>query len=242
MLLRESRTAALEPPVTDTGVMRSRIDSHRDVEDFTVARRGILPFADGVREHRRLSFLLRSLDRASLLIHVRERGYGSEIRLDPIALQQAGGSTRVELNTIPRETAESIGRNSWRDGMSSLVAEQREPRAQGVTVSEESLTVDLADGRTIIVPLVWYPRFCTGKAEERNHFEIFGDGTYIHWPDLDEDLTVAASGRSSLGGESEVLRRLLKQRGQKRRKSKRYDSLVKYWRRDDEQLTPGGKS
>jgi hypothetical protein len=75
--------------------------------------------------------------------------------------------------------------------MSSLAAEQKEPRAQSVTVTEESLAVDLVDGRTIIVPLVWYPRLWHGKAEERNHFEIFGDGMYIHWPDLDEDLTVA---------------------------------------------------
>ena len=75
--------------------------------------------------------------------------------------------------------------------MSSSVAEQREPRARSVTVSEESLTVDLTDGRTIIVPLLWYPRLWHGKPEERNHFEIFGEGTYIHWPELDEDLTVA---------------------------------------------------
>ena len=47
------------------------------------------------------------------------------------------------------------------------------------------------DGRTIIVPLVWYPRLWHGTSEERNHFEVFGDGAYIHWPDLDEDLTVS---------------------------------------------------
>ena len=100
--------------------------------------------------------------------------------------------------------------------MTSLVAEQRDPRVQSVTVSEESLTVDLADGRTIIVPLVGYPRLWHGKVEERNHFEIFGDGTYIHWPDLDEDLTVAGLGRSSLGGESEVLKAMVETAGTKK--------------------------
>ena len=75
--------------------------------------------------------------------------------------------------------------------MSSLAAEQKEPRARSVAVTEESLTVDLVDGRTIIVPLVWYPRLWHGTPEERSIFEIFGDGAYIHWPDLDEDLTVA---------------------------------------------------
>ena len=74
--------------------------------------------------------------------------------------------------------------------MSSLAAE-REPRARSVGVNEESLTVDLIDGRTLIVPLVWFPRLWHGTAEERKKFEVFGDGTYIHWPDLDEDLTVA---------------------------------------------------
>ena len=51
-----------------------------------------------------------------------------------------------------------------------------------------------------------------GKPEERNHFEIFGDGTYIHWPDLDEDLTVAGllAGNSPLRGESEVLKAMVK--------------------------------
>jgi hypothetical protein len=75
--------------------------------------------------------------------------------------------------------------------MSSLAAEHRQPRARSVAVNEESLTVDLVDGRTIIVPLAWYPRLWHGTPEERSRFEIFGDGTYIHWPDLDEDLTVA---------------------------------------------------
>jgi hypothetical protein len=75
--------------------------------------------------------------------------------------------------------------------MNSLAIEMQEARAQSVTVSEDALTVDLVDGRTIIVPLIWYPRLWHGAPEERSRFETFGDGAYIHWPDLDEDLTVA---------------------------------------------------
>jgi len=71
-----------------------------------------------------------------------------------------------------------------------------------MTVSEEALTVDLVDGRTIIVPLMWYPRLWHGTAEERSHFEIVGDGSYIHWPDLDEDLTVAGLLAGRRSGES----------------------------------------
>jgi hypothetical protein len=58
-------------------------------------------------------------------------------------------------------------------------------------LSNDALTVDLTDGRTIIVPLLWYPRLWHGSARERKRLEVLGDGAYIHWPDLDEDLTVA---------------------------------------------------
>lgn len=83
--------------------------------------------------------------------------------------------------------------------MDSLVVEMQEARARAVTVTEDALTVDLIDGRTIIVPLVWYARLWHGTPEERTDFEIFGDGAYIHWPVLDEDLTVAGllAGRRS---------------------------------------------
>jgi len=86
--------------------------------------------------------------------------------------------------------------------MNSSAVETEEPRAKQVTVNDESLIVDLMDGRTLIVPLVWFPRLWHGSPAERRHFEIFGDGAFIHWPDLDEDLTVLGllSGRRS--GES----------------------------------------
>lgn len=97
--------------------------------------------------------------------------------------------------------------------MNSSALEIREPRAQSVTVTEESLSVDLVDGRTFIVPLVWYPRLWHGTPEERNHFEIFGDGAYIHWPVLDEDLTVAGLLAGQRSGESpQSLKRWLEAR------------------------------
>lgn len=86
--------------------------------------------------------------------------------------------------------------------MNSLAVNIQEARARHVTISEEALTVDLSDGRTIIVPLGWYPRLWHGATEERNHFEIFGDGAYIHWPELDEDLTVAGLLAGRRSGES----------------------------------------
>ena len=86
--------------------------------------------------------------------------------------------------------------------MSSLGVDIHQARAQSLSVSQEALTVDLVDGRTVIVPLVWYPRLWHGSKEERNNFEIFGDGAYIHWPDLDEDLTVAGLLEGKRSGES----------------------------------------
>lgn len=86
--------------------------------------------------------------------------------------------------------------------MNSSAAEVQDARAQGVTVSDDALTVDLVDGRTIIVPLVWYPRLWHGAPEERQHVELFGDGAYLHWPALDEDLTVAGLLAGRRSGES----------------------------------------
>jgi hypothetical protein len=96
----------------------------------------------------------------------------------------------------------SIMKNYLGGGMSSLAVELQEARAQSITVNEEALTVDLVDGRTIIVPLIWFSRLWHGTPKERNHFELFRDGAYIHWPDLDEDLTVAGLLAGLQSGES----------------------------------------
>ncbi len=86
--------------------------------------------------------------------------------------------------------------------MNSSVGELQEARALQLIVSDEALAVDLVDGRTIIVPLAWYPRLWHATPAERNRFEIFGDGAFIHWPDLDEDLTVAGLLAGRRSGES----------------------------------------
>jgi hypothetical protein len=60
---------------------------------------------------------------------------------------------------------------------------------QDVRVSEDALTVDLADGRTISVPLAWYPRLLHATPAQRADWAIVGAGYVIHWPDVDEDLS-----------------------------------------------------
>jgi len=62
--------------------------------------------------------------------------------------------------------------------------------ARSVAVTDDELTVWLADGRAITVPLVWFPRLLNADAEARSRWELLGDGEGIHWPDADEDLSV----------------------------------------------------
>jgi len=75
--------------------------------------------------------------------------------------------------------------------------------AQNVTVTEDTLTVELTDGRTISAPILWYPRLAYGTPEERNHWELNGDGIGIHWPDLDEDISVENLLKGQSSGESQ---------------------------------------
>jgi hypothetical protein len=65
-----------------------------------------------------------------------------------------------------------------------------DPRIQSVEVSEDALSVDLADGRRLVVPLTWFPRLLHATEKQRSNWELLGGGEGIHWPDLDEDLSV----------------------------------------------------
>ena len=71
--------------------------------------------------------------------------------------------------------------------MSSLMVEAK---ALDVQLTDDCLSVDLSDGRTISVPLAWYPRLMHGTDAERNNWRFIGDKEGIHWPDLDEDISV----------------------------------------------------
>jgi hypothetical protein len=63
-------------------------------------------------------------------------------------------------------------------------------RVRDVSVTDEAITFFLADGRVVSVPLAWSWRLSEAPPEQRNNFEILGDGQGIHWPDVDEDLSV----------------------------------------------------
>ena len=76
------------------------------------------------------------------------------------------------------------------NGTHSAVVTFTLPRVLGVTVTDDTLSVDLEDGRTIAVPIGWYPRLVHGTPAERAHVQIGGAGYGLHWPELDEDIGV----------------------------------------------------
>ncbi len=103
---------------------------------------------------------------------------------------------------------------------SLAVIEMQEARATRVQVSDDALIVELQDGRVLSVPLVWYPRLWYGSPEERANVVLLADGAYLHWPDLDEDLTVEGLLLGRKSGESpESLRQWLAMRKRRRSKS-----------------------
>lgn len=85
--------------------------------------------------------------------------------------------------------------------------------AQQVRVTNDLLTFELSDGRTISAPIVWYPRLAYATPEERNKWEFIGRGIGVHWPDLDEDISVENLLQGRPSGESQKsLQRWLDQR------------------------------
>ncbi|MBI4475575.1 MAG: DUF2442 domain-containing protein [Acidobacteria bacterium] len=74
--------------------------------------------------------------------------------------------------------------------------------AKNVRVTRESLMVELHDGRTVSVPVAWYPRLAHGSMKERQQWELIGPGIGIHWPALDEDISVDGLLRGLPSGES----------------------------------------
>ena len=87
--------------------------------------------------------------------------------------------------------------------MSTLTLEH-EPLAVDLTVTGETLTLVLADGRSLSVPLAWYPRLAHASEGERAHWQLLGGGYAVEWPDLDEHIGVAGVLAGRRSGESEA--------------------------------------
>ncbi len=88
--------------------------------------------------------------------------------------------------------------------MSILAIEIEKPLAGDVSVTNDSLHLDMNDGRSMDVPLAWFPRLLQGSPEERANFRLIGGGEGIHWIDLDEDISVEGLIAGHPSGESQA--------------------------------------
>lgn len=97
--------------------------------------------------------------------------------------------------------------------MTTLAIQIEAPSAIGALVTDDTLTVDLFDGRTISVPIGWYPRLLNSTSQEREKWRLIGNGQGIHWEDIDEDISVEGLLAGKVSGESQAsLRRWLERR------------------------------
>lgn len=70
------------------------------------------------------------------------------------------------------------------------LAVELHPQAQSIKCTDIELIVELVDGRTISAPLAWFPRLSNASQQQRDNWQLLGDGEGIHWPDVDEDLSI----------------------------------------------------
>ena len=100
--------------------------------------------------------------------------------------------------------------------MNTLAVEIRIPEALNVSLTDDTLSVDLSDGRSISVPIAWFPRLLHSSEQERNNWRFIGKGQGIHWEDIDEDISIEGllAGRPS-GESQESFKKWLAKRSQK---------------------------
>jgi len=83
------------------------------------------------------------------------------------------------------ESSKHAGGTSWRGGLNTAP----EARISEILVDDDAITAHLTDGRVISVPLAWSWRLSEATPQQRNHYELVGDGQGVHWPEIDEDIS-----------------------------------------------------
>ena len=134
--------------------------------------------------------------------HIERDDKVAKFWLEPIRLHTSGGFSRTEIGRIQELVRTHANELKKRDMRISTV-EAEMPVTENVTVTEDTLSVDLSDGRTISVPLAWFPRLMHGTRKERDNWRLIGKGYGIHWGDLDEDISVENLLLGQASGESQ---------------------------------------
>lgn len=88
--------------------------------------------------------------------------------------------------------------------MTTLAFNRETPNAIDVSVNKDTLSIDLADGRTIAAPIAWFPRLLHATPAERENWRVIGKGQGIHWEDIDEDISVESVLAGQPSGESQA--------------------------------------
>ncbi|MDR3632689.1 MAG: DUF2442 domain-containing protein [Isosphaeraceae bacterium] len=147
-------------------------------------------------------------------VHVERDDREAKFCLSPVRVERSRGFAGKEINVIQSiRSSRRTGSNCWTNGMNTSTVESRPVTATSVIVTDDTLTLELSDGRSVSAPLAWYPRLLHGAAQERSRCRLIGQGLGIHWPDLDEDVSVANLLAGSPSGESQYsLKRWLEQR------------------------------
>ncbi len=140
------------------------------------------------------------------MLHVIRDNRQAKFWLDPVKFERSKLFSNAELNRI-KQLIMANQERSPKNGMNSSYYELVKTklsgaRAMDVSVTDDALSVSLEGARIISVPLVWYPRLWHGTPVERSNWEIIESGCGIHWPDLDEDISVKALLIGNPSGES----------------------------------------
>jgi hypothetical protein len=120
-------------------------------------------------------------------VHVDRDDQSAKFWLVPVTLARNLGFSAVELSRVERLVVEHQAR--LLEASKGTWEGRPGERVKDVRFTDDLLVVDLLDGRTISVPLVWYPRLLSATPEQRANWRLAGGGFGIHWPDVDEDLT-----------------------------------------------------
>jgi hypothetical protein len=132
-------------------------------------------------------------------VHVERERSNAKFWIHPVVLARSHGFARSELLDIHRIVPENEQKFRKRR-MTTLVIDESSLRAVGAQLTDDALVVDLVDGRSVSVPLVWYPRLLRASVKERQQFRLIASGEGIHWELLDEDVSVEGivAGRRSM--------------------------------------------